>query len=106
MALLNMYAIDPSLYSSDDDVLLQLSQGTRIGEIEISCQTVEVEAEVETLNDNPKYENTFIENHKVHERACKGLEEHIGCVWMILYNSCYPTVFQVQGRKACQKYTL
>ncbi|KAF5349923.1 hypothetical protein D9756_009187 [Leucocoprinus leucothites] len=68
----------------DDDALLNSSQGTRIGEIEISCYTVEVTNSYY----KPEYNTSFVDNSKVHEKSKKGLSEHVGFKKEVQGNPC------------------
>ncbi|KXN82494.1 hypothetical protein AN958_02504 [Leucoagaricus sp. SymC.cos] len=58
----------------DDDTLLNSAQGSRIGEIEITCYTVEITSTYE----QPDYDASFADNSKLHERSKKGVTERIG----------------------------
>ncbi|KAF9445135.1 hypothetical protein P691DRAFT_806135 [Macrolepiota fuliginosa MF-IS2] len=57
----------------DDDTLLHASNAARIGEIEIQCQAFNIAGTTDdTLN------TSFEATKKIHERAKKGVAEHVG----------------------------
>ncbi|KXN85527.1 hypothetical protein AN958_11230 [Leucoagaricus sp. SymC.cos] len=57
----------------DDDSLLHTSNSASLGEISITCHFVEV---VRSFED-PNYKKEFTDHQKVHERAKKGIAQHI-----------------------------
>ncbi|KAF9445133.1 hypothetical protein P691DRAFT_777780 [Macrolepiota fuliginosa MF-IS2] len=69
----------------DDDALLHSPHASRIGEIEVACHVIEI---VIPGYKNPNYRMSFDGNKKVHERAKKGIAEHIGLGKVVQTSPC------------------